>query len=75
LPFVHRVLNRDFRCNRHDLPPRNIPTVIAVSNRIDEFGKLRANLRRWIFRPPVVFVLIAALAFPLALRQVTHVRR
>jgi hypothetical protein len=41
LPFVHRVQNCDPQM--HKLPPSGIPTVFAVSNRINDFGKLRAN--------------------------------
>jgi hypothetical protein len=58
------------------LPPSGIPTVFAVSNRINDFGKLRANRGSAMdFQTSVVFVLVAALVFPLALRRLTRVRR
>jgi hypothetical protein len=74
LPFVHRVQNCDPQM--HKLPPSGIPTVFAVSNRINDFGKLRANRGAAMdFQTSVAFVFIAALVFPLALRRLTRVRR
>ena len=65
-----------FRCTSQVLPPMGIPTVFAVSNAVNDFGKLRCESGAAMdFQTSVVFVLIAALAFPLALRQFTHVRR
>lgn len=51
-------------------------TVFAVSNLVNHFGKLRANSGAAMdFQTSVVFVFIAALAYPLALRQLNRVRR
>ena len=50
-------------------------TVFAVSNLVNHFGKLRANSGAMDFQTSVVFVFIAALAYPLALRQLNRVRR
>jgi hypothetical protein len=51
-------------------------TVFAVSNLVNDLDKLRANSGAAMdFQTSVVFVLIAALAYPLALRQLNRVRR
>ena len=69
LPFVHRVQNCDPQMQK--LPPSGIRTVFAVSNRINDFGKLRANRgaaiggQLWTSRPLLYSSSLRHLRFPL----------
>ena len=74
-PWVFRTVIPSDAGNKA-LTPSGIPTVFAVSSLFNEFGILPADSGGVMdFQTSVVFVLIALLAFPLALRQLTHFRR